>query len=112
VNSGTAMPFFGEYYAAFGWIGMILLVIFYSYSIVKLLNYISKYSNNNRQYIMGCSFVAVYFAYYYYSRGSVAQISKGFVFAFLPFLILLRFQYNYSMIPGKANEVTGKRHVL
>lgn len=92
LDSGTAMPFFGEYYAAFGWIGVICLSVIYALLAVVLIEQVRKKSVTVNQYIMGSALVAVYIGYYYFSRGSVAQISKGLIFMCGPYFYLIHFQ--------------------
>jgi len=91
-KSGTAPPFFGEYYVAFGWFGLIVGSVIYSAFVVYLLKFIRKYSVTKNQYIMGAALVAVFIGFYYFSRGSIAQISKGMVFACTPYFFLLKYQ--------------------
>ena len=90
LQSGTAMPFFGEYYASFGWIGVVVGTIGYSLFSRYLLYRILSIARSYREYMIGGCLFVVFMAYYYYSRGSIAQISKGFLFIILPYLYLMK----------------------
>lgn len=92
MRSGTAVPFFGEYYVMFGWLGVFVGVVAYCFFTIWLIGRVIIWSVSPRQALIGVALISVYMGYYYYSRGSVAQISKGLVFVILPYLILLRLQ--------------------
>lgn len=97
-SSGTAMPFFGEYYAAFGWIGVILLVVLYAIVTLYLIKLIRRFSVTKSQYLMGAALIAVYIGYYYFSRGSIAQIFKGLIFVCGPFFYLIHFNFSRFVV--------------
>ena len=42
-----------------------------------------------KQELYAISLISIYVAYYYYSRGSIAQISKGIIFIIVPYFYLL-----------------------
>jgi hypothetical protein len=90
LNSATAMPFFGEYYSMFGWGGYFFGTILYSIMVSACLFYNGAVSKNAVQKLIGASLVAVFFGYYYYSRGSIAQISKGIVFVVIPYFFMVK----------------------
>ncbi len=92
-RSGTSIPFFGEYYAAFGWLGVIFLVIVFALAVLWLIRFVRRNAATKNQYFMGAALVAVFIGYYYFSRGSIAQISKGLIFTCGPYLYLLRAQH-------------------
>lgn len=92
VKSGTAPPFFGEYYVMFGWCGVVMGVFFYFIVLSWMIRQITKLSKSHRQMLIGIGLVSVYMGYYYYSRGSMAQISKGIVFIIIPYILMLRLQ--------------------
>ena len=110
LDSGTAMPFFGEYYAAFGWFGVVTLTFLYAIIVLQLTRIIRKYSVTKKQYLMGSALIAVFFGYYYFSRGSIAQITKGFIFAIGPYLYLLRIQWKNRSFNKKSrnNQMHGQ----
>ena len=83
------MPFFGEYYAAFGWQGVFCGVILYGYFSSKMIILIEKYSLNSISYIYGVSLISFYFGYYYFSRGSISQIFKGAIFIVFVYIFLI-----------------------
>ncbi|WP_415893535.1 O-antigen polymerase [Neptuniibacter sp. PT8_73] len=92
MRSGTAVPFFGEYYAMFGWGGIALGVLLYSILVRWMISFVFKWSVTKYQFLVGVSFICIYMGFYYYSRGSMAQISKGILFVVLPYFIMLRLQ--------------------
>lgn len=91
-RSGTTLPFFGEYYVMFGWFGIIVGVYLFTVISMYLLKLMIRFSLNKKQLLIGLGLVTVYMAYYYYSRGSMAQIFKGIVFILIPYILLLRLQ--------------------
>lgn len=105
-DSGTAMPFYGEYYAAFGWLGVVLFVILYAAIVIYLIRFIRRYALTKNQYLMGAALIAVFFGYYYFSRGSVAQIFKGMLFACGPYFYLT---YIHSKSESSSNQLQAKR---
>lgn len=90
LDSGTAIPFFGEYFVMWGWTGVIVGVFFYVYCLMLMLKTVFQNSMNNSHILMGEVFVSVFLGYYYFSRGSLAQISKGYIFIFLIYILLLK----------------------
>lgn len=93
LGSGTSIPFFGEYYAAFGWFGVILGAIFYSALTVGMFNFIRRFSVTYKQYLIGAALIAVFMGYYYFSRGSMSQLFKVFIFACGPYFFLLMINF-------------------
>ncbi|MCA6218228.1 hypothetical protein KGA65_16970 [Ideonella sp. B7] len=89
MQSGTAPPFFAEYFAMGGYTGIAIGVIIFSLLVSFLLNVGINISSTKRQALVTQSFISIYFGYYYFSRGSVAQIFKGITFIIIPYLILL-----------------------
>lgn len=86
--SGTSQPFFAEYYAMGGPVGLVIGFLLYGAVVCGLLKMVEKYRFNSKLYFSWIGLIAIFFAYYYFSRGSVAQIFKGFIFIFLPFIFL------------------------
>lgn len=86
--SGTAMPYFGEYYASAGFIGIFIGVLIYCYFIYASFSASLDSSASAKQLITGISLIIVFTAYYYFSRGSFAQIFKGVIFVVLPYFYL------------------------
>ncbi|KTF18948.1 hypothetical protein [Pseudoalteromonas sp. 10-33] len=92
LRSGTTVPFFGEYFTMFGWYAVYIGSVLYVFLTIWLFKLVSKYSLNPRQLLIGVGLISVYMGYYYYSRGSMAQIFKGLIFIVYPYIILLRMQ--------------------
>ncbi|WP_033035883.1 hypothetical protein [Pseudoalteromonas marina] len=92
LRSGTTVPFFGEYFTMFGWYAVYIGSIIYVFLTIWLFKLVSKYSLNARQLLIGVGLISVYMGYYYYSRGSMAQIFKGLIFIVYPYILLLRMQ--------------------
>lgn len=90
--SATSQPYFAEYYAMAGWIGLVigcfcfLFVLLFS-AMRIVINYPEESARNA---ILGL--IIVFFGYYYFGRGSIGQISKGYVFIILPLLLFRRNQ--------------------
>lgn len=90
LNSGTAYPFVGEYLIMGGyfgaWVGCCLFAIFY----YLLRSYLAKRtSQGGRIQLTGLGLIAVFFGYYYFSRGYFPQAIKGVLFVVLPYLFLV-----------------------
>lgn len=92
VRSGTTVPFFGEYYAMFGWPGIFVGTLIFTVVALKIINLCGSLSVTYRQYLLSVSLISLYAGYYYYSRGSIAQIFKGGIFILLPYFLLLWLQ--------------------
>lgn len=107
LNAAVSIPFFGEYYAMFGWVGVAIGILLYSLAVSSLLDWICVHSVDFGQMLMGVGLLVLFFGYYYFSRGSMAQISKGFVFVCLPYLFLIGKHHN----PLPKLKVGGRRHV-
>lgn len=87
--SGTAMPYFGEYYASAGYGSMLIGVFLYVALTFYMLRKIIRRSVTYREMIVGCSLIVVFMGYYYFSRGSIGQIFKGLVFIVFPYYYLV-----------------------
>ncbi|WP_345550406.1 hypothetical protein [Microbulbifer aestuariivivens] len=92
VLSGTTTPFFGEYYAMFGWVGLISGCLIYSLLSVTLLRFVCNWSVNIKQTLIGVGLISVFMGFFYYSRGSIPQIFKVFLFVVVPYLVFVRLQ--------------------
>lgn len=88
-QSGTTIPFFGEYFVMFGWWGYAVGTSLYAMLAVFLIKRVRALALTSSQFYAGIGLVAVFIGYYYFSRGAVAQIFKGFIFVCLPYLYLL-----------------------
>lgn len=89
VESGTAYPFVGEYLLMGGHGAAFFLSVLYGYLVIKLRLYICHVSYGSVACV-GTSLLAVFFGYYYYSRGYLPQMTKFFVFVVLPYLYLAK----------------------
>lgn len=87
--SGTAMPYFGEYYACGGYAAVIAGIVFYAGLTFALFRCLANAAQDNRGVVVGGALIAIYMGYYYFSRGSISQISKGIVFIIFPYLYLV-----------------------
>lgn len=88
--SGTAMPFFGEYFVMGGWSAVVIGTLLYS--VFLTLNFRAIERNDSRVYqaAIGAALLAITFGYLYFGRGSVAQISKAYMFVVIPYLYYYR----------------------
>lgn len=88
-QSATMMPFFAEYYSMGGMVAVGLGLLFYILISIGFTISLRRVAMNFRSVVIGGSLMAIFMAYYYYSRGSIPQIFKGIVFVYLPYLHLL-----------------------
>lgn len=90
LDSGTTIVFFGEYYAMQGWVGILFFVPVYVMFALWMMKFLRRYSTSRNLFMIGASMIAIFFGYYYFSRGSIGQVSKGLIFAYAPYFYLLR----------------------
>ncbi len=89
-TSGTAYPFFAEYLMMGGW-----LFAFFGIGLVALIyrKLIGICLRARRiapgMYWGGLGLLATFFGYYYFSRGYMPQIVKGFLFVVVPYFMLV-----------------------
>lgn len=87
--SGTAMPFFGEYYVCGGVVALLGGACLYGLLAAKMLRSVIGMAPTALTRVYGVSLFALYIGYYYYSRGSMAQIFKGILFVLGAYALLL-----------------------
>lgn len=87
--SGTAYPYIGELLLMYGYSAVIIGLILVTglYAAIKN-SLIASVSPIGVKYI-GIGLLAVFFGYYYFSRGYFSQSLKGFLFLVLPYCYLL-----------------------
>lgn len=96
-QSGTAYPFFCEFYMMGGGAGLVAGLVIYVKLYYGLERSIIRFSSTRRQMVLGLCLLATFFGYYYYSRGYMPQVAKGMVFVILPFIWLLRQEWRMKM---------------
>ena len=89
-QSGTAYPFVGEYLLMGGYfgafVGCLAMVAIYCYLRSKLVDCVGA---DNKMYYVGTGLLAIFFGYYYYSRGFLPQAVKAGMFSIFPFYYLM-----------------------
>lgn len=87
VQSGTAYPFVGEYLLMGGHVLAFFMCILLGFICVRLRSVVIGISAGSVASI-GVYLLALFFGYYYYSRGYLPQMTKFFIFIVCPYLIL------------------------
>jgi hypothetical protein len=87
ISSGTAYPYVGELILMGGWVALAFGVLLLSYVSMVCIRYASVLFFGQRLRDCAYGMIAVYFAYYFFSRGYLAQSVKGFLFVLLPYMI-------------------------
>lgn len=88
ISAGSAWPFLGEYYVAFGWTGMLIACLVLGIMCRVVWNLYCKYPSDPG--LMVIYSLAFPFIYYVLSRGYLAQELQDFCFTLLPALIARR----------------------
>lgn len=88
--SGTAYPYIGELLLAGGWVGLLIGLVMITLWIRWCIDFINNENITEEIKIGGYSIVAVYFGYYFFSRGYFPQSFKGFIFVVAPYLFLCK----------------------
>lgn len=86
--SGTAYPYIGEWLLMFGYFGLCFYFLLFSLFARRYVDLLLGSVASSNVKLMGLALFAVYFGYYFYSRGYFAQSFKGFIFSVLPYLLL------------------------
>jgi hypothetical protein len=90
-NSATTYPFVGEYIVMYGYIGLVIGCVCYSFVYVFCSNRLLRPGGDcDTAGFFGYGLLAAFFGYYAYSRGYIPQVFKGFLFVVLPYLSLVR----------------------
>lgn len=106
-RSGTAVPFFGEYYAMYGWLGVLMGILFYVALTAGFLLMSRVNSVSAKQRLIGAGLVSSFMGYYYFSRGAMVQIAVSSTFIIAPYLLLLAMQ-SMSVSPWKMKLKNGR----
>lgn len=118
VKSGTAYPFFGEYFVMGGMPALFFLVLGYIWLYRRLRRTLDRLAGSNgRLQRAADGLLAVIFGYYYYSRGYSPQALKGMLSTVLPFYWLLRLEATEQIgpsddaigLPGTADSTSSFR---
>lgn len=104
LNAKTMPPFFAEYYAMFGWGGVIVGTVLYTLGTVYSLRYIKKIGVSARQILVASSLLIVFVGYYYFSRGSIAQIFRGIIFIGVPYFIFMYRDYKAAKLVADKRD--------
>lgn len=107
LNSGTSQPYFAEFYAIGGWTFMVVGVLVTAWIVAKLLRSIFIHGVNDSQRLLGYGSVAIFFGYFYFSRGALAPVSKIFIFMVFPYIWLISNQFIYRHYAVKKPQNVG-----
>ena len=88
LGSATAYPYIGEYLLMGGYAGLAVGIVLYSLCSATCVALLSVNSCDGASRSIGLGLIAVFFGYYYLSRGYLPQAMKGFSFILLPYLFL------------------------
>lgn len=89
-RTGTAYPFFGEYYMMAGWTGLLLGVPLYLHIYKYFSRRITVNARNAQLANCGAALLAIFWGYCYFSRGFTSQTVKGVIFIVIPYIALLK----------------------
>lgn len=98
LNSSTTYPFIGEFILMGGTFGLIIGCLFYVSIYLLIKRTLIKNCTNQKVLISGLWLLAGFMGFYWYSRGYLPQIFKGFIFIILPFVFFSRDKYLKSKI--------------
>jgi oligosaccharide repeat unit polymerase len=87
VSKGSAMMAYGEYYLAFGWVGIIIGFLFLGWFSRKLWNWYLQQSNNALAVVTYA--VSVTYLYVIISRGYLPQVVMLFFFTVFPVYVVI-----------------------
>jgi oligosaccharide repeat unit polymerase len=87
-SKGAAMMAYGEYYLAFGWIGIVVGGIITGWFFRKLWNW--YLANSDNTLVIVAYAVTVTYLYVILSRGYLPQVTNLFFFSVMPIYVVLR----------------------
>jgi hypothetical protein len=93
VSQGAAMMSYGEYYLAFGWVGIVLGCGLIGWLYRKLWNW--YLANSTNSFVMTAYAVTVSYLYVIISRGYLPQVVNLFFFSVFPIYVALRMARKY-----------------
>lgn len=88
-SSGTAYPFFAEYFMMGGFIAVLFGLLFYFYAYHYFSKKIIRFAVGDFR-VGGLALLAIFWGYYYFSRGFTPQLFKGVLFVIVPYILLIR----------------------
>jgi hypothetical protein len=89
IDTSTAYPFIGEFYLSAGTLGVALGLVCYVLIYRMMQRRILSVGHTDRRAQIGMALAAVFWGYYYFSRGFTPQMIKTAMFTVVPFLILM-----------------------
>lgn len=89
LSSGTAYNYVGEWILMFGFVGAVFGTFVLALAVTCYIRLVTKFAESRQTALMGYCLAAIYYGYYFFSRGYFAQSLKGFIFVALPYLLIL-----------------------
>lgn len=99
-RSGTTYPFVGEFAIMGGWAGVVVGAIAFALVYLLLHRLVRRFAPSPAHLVVGIALVAGVVGYYNYSRGYLPQITKGYVFIMIPYLVLSRLAWRRPQASG------------
>ena len=87
--AGLAVPYFGEWYVAFGWLGIVGSSLIFGWLTRKLWDWYQQRDRDKLALVIYA--VGLGLIYFAFSRGFIAATILNFSFSMLPLLIIYRF---------------------
>ncbi|MBL0141392.1 MAG: O-antigen polysaccharide polymerase Wzy [Betaproteobacteria bacterium] len=103
ISAGSAWPYMGEHYVAFGWSGMVIMCILLGIACRTVWLWYCKFPRDPTLMTIYCLFFP--FTYYVLSRGYLAQEFQDFCFTLLP-AMLARAASIVRTKTGRHTEIT------
>lgn len=88
-EAGMAVPYFGEWYIAFGWFGIIVSSLIFGR--LSRLTWDWYMRRRRDKFVLVIYTVGLGFMYLAFSRGLLAQVLMNFCFSLLPLIVIYRF---------------------
>ncbi|MBD8679941.1 hypothetical protein [Sphingomonas sp. CFBP 13720] len=105
-RSGTTYPVVGEFAIMGGWAGIAIGSILFAFVYLFLHRLVRKLAPSTAHLIVGIAMVAGFVGYYNYSRGYLPQITKGYIFIMIPYLVLCRLAWRRPQA-GRSSYAVG-----
>jgi|GEM_PF-6250834 len=102
-KAGQAVPFYMEWYIAFGWIGLITSSVLAGWACGRLWMWFVRRNNDIMAILIYTTTLG--YSYFFFSRGYLPVATFSFVFGIFPFFILHRY------LLRKQNQLGGKRRM-